>query len=707
MKKSEPQSQIRKRRTLLRSEALEVRRLLAADLQITPIGEMVEVEVELATDQLQGHYHADGTYHLHPHDHESADDHDDNCSCCICSQTHSHGEYELRYNSEGLAYWFDPAPVLDPQEARADNRGEDDGVFAASSEVKVGLDQIPVLNSNPGAPHVFYLDFDGQVVSGTSWNKDNDNNAIHSLPYDLDGDPTTFVPSELDAIREIWSRVAEDYAPFEINITTEEPDAADLRTDRKALRGIITTNRDDTSLGGTGNEWSKNAGGIAFINSWTWPREEPVWAFYNQLPQTPKAVAEAIAHEFGHALGLQHDGTTASPYYRGHGDGETSWAPIMGAGYDANVTQWSRGDYDDANNRQDDISIITNSNNRITFREDDHVYGNDESTPLEIENGRIFGSGVIETATDRDTFNFTHDGGPVLLKVEPFAIGPNLDIAIELFSEESAFDPILELAPTDSLSVEISMELDAGTYFLDVDGGGHQPEEGQGFSQYGSVGQYTISGYLGTPELTANAGGPYVINEGESLVLNGSDSLAPGNAVSYGWDLDADGQFDDALGVIAELTWQQLSQLDVPINDQGSFNVALEVRDSNNISTDLTSLVVQNVAPVVEIREPESAFAGSPVQLDADATDIALDSLAYEWNLGDGTVLANDGVEHSAHVRRTWYLHHHGDGERRRWCGKDRRAGAGCRCRYPANRSQFLDRGRADRLRSFRSHFLV
>ena len=440
MKKSKPHLRARNHRTRLRLEALEVRRLLAADLQLTPVGEMAEVEIEVADDQVQGHYHADGTFHVEPHDHGHTHDHDDDCSCCLCTQTHSHGEFELRYNSEGLAYYFDPAPVLDAQEARADNRSADAGQVSASAEVKVGLDQIPILNSNPGAPHVFYLDFDGQVVSGTSWNKDNQNNPIHSLAYDLDGDPTTFVPSELDAIREIWSRVAEDYSPFEINITTEEPDEADFRTDRKALRGMITTNRDETSIGGTGHEWSKNAGGIAFINSWTWPREEPVWAFYNQLPQTPKAVAEAISHEFGHALGLQHDGTTANPYYRGHGEGVTSWAPIMGAGYDANVTQWSRGDYDGANNRQDDISIITNDNNRITFREDDHVYGNDESTALVIENGMIFGSGVIETSTDRDTFNFTHEGGPVVIKVEPFAIGPNLDIAIELFSEESAFD---------------------------------------------------------------------------------------------------------------------------------------------------------------------------------------------------------------------------------------------------------------------------
>src|SRR4051794_41600183 len=53
--------------------------------------------------------------------------------------------------------------------------------------------------------------------------------------------------------------------------------------------------------------------------------------------------------------------STLFPYttlFRSHGSGDTSWGPIMGTGYNRNVTQWSKGDYYMANNTQDDHVII-------------------------------------------------------------------------------------------------------------------------------------------------------------------------------------------------------------------------------------------------------------------------------------------------------------------------------------------------------------
>ena len=80
------------------------------------------------------------------------------------------------------------------------------------------LDSIPVLNSNPGAPASLYLDFNGhfEPVWGSYTN-------ITTPVYDIDGDPTTFSDAELANIRAVWETVAEDYAPFNINVTTVEP----------------------------------------------------------------------------------------------------------------------------------------------------------------------------------------------------------------------------------------------------------------------------------------------------------------------------------------------------------------------------------------------------------------------------------------------------------------------------------------------------
>ena len=41
--------------------------------------------------------------------------------------------------------------------------------------------------------------------------------------YDQDGLSTTFSTGELASIQEIWSRVAEKYSPFNIDVTTEDP----------------------------------------------------------------------------------------------------------------------------------------------------------------------------------------------------------------------------------------------------------------------------------------------------------------------------------------------------------------------------------------------------------------------------------------------------------------------------------------------------
>ena len=80
------------------------------------------------------------------------------------------------------------------------------------------LDSIPALNSNPGATASLYLDFDGhfQAVWSSYTN-------ITTPAYDVDGDATTFSDEELANIHTIWETVAEDYSPFNINVTTVEP----------------------------------------------------------------------------------------------------------------------------------------------------------------------------------------------------------------------------------------------------------------------------------------------------------------------------------------------------------------------------------------------------------------------------------------------------------------------------------------------------
>src|SRR5262245_12833500 len=84
----------------------------------------------------------------------------------------------------------------------------------------IDLNQTFQLHSNPTANHTILLDFDGFTtgnVTGTSW--DN----LTSPAWDGSGNGVTFTDAEKRTIQKIWARVSEDYAPFNVNVTTQEP----------------------------------------------------------------------------------------------------------------------------------------------------------------------------------------------------------------------------------------------------------------------------------------------------------------------------------------------------------------------------------------------------------------------------------------------------------------------------------------------------
>ncbi len=86
----------------------------------------------------------------------------------------------------------------------------------------------------------------------------------------------------------------------------------------------------------------------------------------------------------------------------------------------------------------------------------------------------------------------------------------------------------------------------------------------------------------------ANANDPYTGNEGSPITFNGSGSYDPdGDIITYKWDLDDDGQYDDATGVNPQYTW----------NDDYSGTIELRVSDGTLSDTDSTTVTVNNVPP--------------------------------------------------------------------------------------------------------------
>lgn len=418
------------------------------------------------------------------------DGHDENGHEC-----HYHQD-EIVETSRG-SYYIDTGLVLSGID---DHSGHDDPDLpesvstgdAAALTAPVNINDIPAFHSNPDAAQKIYLDFNGHRVSGTGWNDNNGGRVIVAPAFDNDGDSTTFSSAELNVIERIWQRVAEDFAPFDLDVTTESPPARDFRVGRKAIRVLISSNIDEA----TGNRWFETAGGVAYIGSWRWTSDTPVWVFENNLGGQEKRIAEAASHEIGHAFGLHHDGIRGGEeYFEGHGLGRTGWAPIMGAGYSRQVTQWDRGEYENSDNREDDLSIIASTANSVSYRADDYPSSRSRAHRLEPTDGHLLeASGLIHRSTDRDMFVFETGKGKVDFDIDGSRYGSNIDLMVSLYDKDGNL--LQEFNPQSRLNVDINIELEAGEYYLEVEGVGFGDPGDQGFSSYGSLGQYSIIGQV-------------------------------------------------------------------------------------------------------------------------------------------------------------------------------------------------------------------
>jgi hypothetical protein len=260
-----------------------------------------------------------------------------------------------------------------------------------------------LLHSRPGANRVIYLDFTGHDDTTNRWGAD----AI-SPPFDLDGNESTFSTTELNRIIGVWQRVAEDFSMYQIDVTTEDP----------GIEALRKTNSSDSAygirvvIGGSSSDWlGRAAGGVAFVGSFDSNADVPCWVF----PKSPgsgtseKNIAEAASHEAGHTLGLLHDGVDGGAGYYG---GQGNWAPIMGVGYSKPITQWSKGEYTDPNNLQDDLAVMLTQG--AVYRADDHGGSTATATLVSSETTSVVVNGVIERNTDIDFLRIDATAGSLV-----------------------------------------------------------------------------------------------------------------------------------------------------------------------------------------------------------------------------------------------------------------------------------------------------
>jgi DNA-binding beta-propeller fold protein YncE len=387
----------------------------------------------------------------------------------------------------------------------ADAFSSEPGLAAgATSETASGgslhpLSDLPQLNSNPGAPATLYLDFDGHFQA--EWGGHTN---ITTPIYDIDEDPTTFSDVELELITLAWKKTAEDFAPFNINVTTVEPPQLAAGVPDSVANGVAMR----IAIGGDNSWYGSGVSGVALIGSFTSSAPNTAYVFARSISQnffgSQDSVGDVATHEAGHAFGLSHqssydaNGNLIDTYNQGVGN----WSPVMGSTFKP-VTTWYNGTSGSATTLQDDMAVLAGTANGFGYRPDDHGDSMASATPLVFDGLSFSGSGLIGTNNDADFWSFSISTDDFYrLSVDPIAIGANLDAVLEL--RDAAGSLIASASPALSQAAELLLPLAPGSFFLSV----------TKTAAYGWLGAYSVSVTAPPAGVSVSASQPLVTREG-------------------------------------------------------------------------------------------------------------------------------------------------------------------------------------------------
>jgi hypothetical protein len=417
---------------------------------------------------------------------------------------------------------------------------------------------VPNCSSKPGATSVLYLDFEGGTITQTFWN------AGRAITYESAGLSTNQMIS-------VWAQVAEDYAPFDVNVTTVRASHTNAPAGRRMRIIMCKTNWDPESAGGFAAIGSfRDAGGYWFERIWVlpsgldsnlpfrlgaipypsgynltaaiaFPSDIVSWGFADgsifPLEATTTAQVSSYArvatHELGHTFGLLHDSALYSTgdflgYYPGHGgSGADGWVALMGSPY-GGLGQWSKGEYDDAINYgwgfmadgttrvlQDDLAMIGEGVSGGTGNglvADDKGETMATSALLSIDGlGAVNDFGKIHVGTDNDWFRIPISAPSAVIDLDILASGEdtNLDLFAELRdSSGAALATSAPLANRNARIGPITVNA-AGNYYL-VISGSWQATANTGWTRYGNLGNYAINGSVINRTVSGAGYAPYI-----------------------------------------------------------------------------------------------------------------------------------------------------------------------------------------------------
>ncbi len=278
-------------------------------------------------------------------------------------------------------------------------------------------------------------------------------------------------------IWQMWQSQAAGYSPWQVNVTTD-PAVYQAAGTANSGASKMNTGSGRSSCGinswGTGSACSLNFDGAG--NGYSSGR--------------------TIVHESGHQIGLNHDGTTSGVEYFG-GFSTYSWGPIMGDFWPGDrwaneaIYQWSKGEYSGANNKEDDLTIISG---KLTRKPDDFP----GTSPLKMVGTKV--PGLMNRGRigkdDEDVFSFKITGsGNANLNITriEYMGGGMLDVDASIL--DATGKVIIHDNKVKIRGATLVTPLTAGDYTLVIKGGA-EGTPGNGFSNYASAGFYAIDGEI-------------------------------------------------------------------------------------------------------------------------------------------------------------------------------------------------------------------
>ena len=405
---------------------------------------------------------------------------------------------------------------------------------------------VPALSSNPNAQMTVFLDFDGQdygnQIVRVQQNPNLELEMMSAIPgFTIDGTPGPDSPAEERLIEEIFNRVAEDFRPFNVNVTTVQPPTGVLQI-RVSVGGngivqyhVLTRVYDLNgaliqTLIGPAQTYRFTSPVFAELDAYRNNQINPVMIFPQQLTasqQNGQTIARLISQGVGRQLGLQNQ----------PGLGTVDSGPIM-ADLNANPIRdtWANST---VNLIQDDLARLTAANG-IQERADDFgdslqnaanasqdLVSSSVATPVEIAKG-IINYKPTSFVPDRDVFrtvlDLTQTTGTAELAIDVSGLdlsshtfrdgatdatlnpGSNLDVVVNLYSANGTL--LATDSPSTGINGQILFEIPSTAipgnrllvYYIEV----------TTTSEYGSLGEYTVDcslqEVLGAPVVLAPVG---------------------------------------------------------------------------------------------------------------------------------------------------------------------------------------------------------